>query len=509
MKLKKIEGKKRNKNIIVKWGENFLPKLAMLFLNTVFIFMVVNFLMVWGCESSLVLDRDLLYLNFLPIFFIVIFLYLVFNRFDLSFLFSSIFIIGLSVLNVLKVYEFNSPLYLDDFKNLSLFLRSLYLVKKLEIALGLLAALILIFVLFLNRFYKFKVEAWKKRLILLLVLSLSMGIYLDRNYRFEVLELETKNYSIEDLKKNGFIKEFIEDIYITVNRDKNKSLENGRKILAGYEYKDLQEDFDIITIYISGDRGKELKVFDSLQGKSIEGKLVLDYGDRHKNQLEYFTGNNQFYNYNTRRDSHVWYFKENGYRTEYLSLGDDISSKINENIGFDFTRSVKKYTLVEEVSKNIASSSRYFGVIDLGLEKKEDILKVDGELEKVVDFLKASERKSILVLIEEGSGEEQEGQYNIWGNQGIKFGYNKSFIKKDRIASLNFILPKLLRYMDLRGDQYIQYINEVNRDIDVIGSEFFYVKGKKFELENLPDYIRKIYLDLRDVEYYKIEGIKK
>jgi len=318
----------------------------------------------------------LLLLNFIPIFLFMMFMYLITNRLWAAFSLTSILFVTMSIINKFKLMYRDDPFVFADVRLVS---ESLIMAQKYDIRLSpkvimLIIALIAITV-FLKFFLKFKITSKRVRVSSLIVLILAGFIifkwfYFDSEIYKKVGDKSLINIWIasEQFQSKGFVYPFIYSIKDAIETppegyDEKKVMEE----LAARNYSDIPENqkVNIISIMLESyndfSKFKDVEFgidiyenFHQLQKESIHGNLIVNVfaGDTINTERAFLTGYYNHPKYFSKTNSFVWYFKEQGYRTEAMHpiTGSFYNRRnVNEYLGFDsFDHYDNKYSYVQE-----------------------------------------------------------------------------------------------------------------------------------------------------------------
>jgi len=318
----------------------------------------------------------LLLLNFIPIFLFMMFMYLITNRLWAAFSLTSILFVTMSIINKFKLMYRDDPFVFADVRLVS---ESLIMAQKYDIRLSpkvimLIIALIAITV-FLKFFLKFKITSKRVRVSSLIVLILAGFIifkwfYFDSEIYKKVGDKSLINIWIasEQFQSKGFVYPFIYSIKDAIETppegyDEKKAMEE----LAARNYSDIPENqkVNIISIMLESyndfSKFKDVEFgidiyenFHQLQKESIHGNLIVNVfaGDTINTERAFLTGYYNHPKYFSKTNSFVWYFKEQGYRTEAMHpiTGSFYNRRnVNEYLGFDsFDHYDNKYSYVQE-----------------------------------------------------------------------------------------------------------------------------------------------------------------
>lgn len=101
---------------------------------------------------------------------------------------------------------------------------------------------------------------------------------------------------------------------------------------------------------------------------------------------------------------------------------------------------------------------------------------------------------------EEGFLNYYQTPYIVWGNTEVKEKLGKDFNEEGPDLSPNFLMPTIFEYLGWEGNEYMQYLIDLKKDIDVNHKVFFKENGiytKELSKEN-----EEKYQDFRNLEYY-------
>lgn len=153
------------------------------------------------------------------------------------------------------------------------------------------------------------------------------------------------------------------------------------------------------------------------------------------------------------------------------------------------------------------------------------ISKTDKALKKLLNYFKSEKEPVIIILFgdhnpwlgedssgykmmdinidlsqEEGFRNYYETPYIIWGNDTAKKIFNKSFEGKGNDIGPDFLMAELFEYLEWGGNEYMQYIIDFKKHIDVNHKVYFKENGKY--TDKLSPSNKKRYEDFQNVEYY-------
>jgi phosphoglycerol transferase MdoB-like AlkP superfamily enzyme len=304
----------------------------------------------------------LVFMNFIPIFLLMCFIYLMSNRLWLAYLSTALIFTAIGIVNKLKLTYRDDPFTFVDIK---LVRESLKMTKTYDLSLSTrVIAMILGLIgigIILKVFFQPKIRTKNVRMTLILFLSvLSIAIF--RGYYFnpevyaELGDKEVINVWIDSqtYQSKGLVYPFIYSIrdlkaHPPQGYDKNEA----KKILNKNGYKDIPDDrkINIISVMLEAyndfSEFKDINLnvdiyeeFHKLQKESIHGKLITNVfaGDTINTERSFLTGYFTHPGYFKETNSFVRYLKEQGYRTEAMHpiTGSFYNRRnINEYLGFD------------------------------------------------------------------------------------------------------------------------------------------------------------------------------
>lgn len=95
-----------------------------------------------------------------------------------------------------------------------------------------------------------------------------------------------------------------------------------------------------------------------------------------------------------------------------------------------------------------------------------------------------------------------ETPYIIHANESAKKIFNNNFVGKGSNISPIFLMIELFNNMGLSGNEYMQYMNLLKENIDVIHSNYYKENGNYIKIED-SDY-KDLLLDYEWLNYYQI-----
>ena len=90
--------------------------------------------------------------------------------------------------------------------------------------------------------------------------------------------------------------------------------------------------------------------------------------------------------------------------------------------------------------------------------------------------------------------------YIVWGNTEAKEKFDKDFNEEGPDLSPNFLMPTIFEYLGWEGNEYMQYLIDLKKDIDVNHEVFFKENGKY--TKELSKENKEKYQEFRNLEYY-------
>lgn len=301
-------------------------------------------------------------LNFLPVLFLVTLLFYLFKRLHISLFITSFLILGLGIANQTKL------LYRDDivkFVDLTLLKEAATMAERYEIVISAYTVLfvfllLILFVFFKNRKIKCDIKPFKQILLIITLIFLGWigyeNIYSnDKIYNNSGnkglinIWLETRQYQIR-----GLVYPFIHTIEDGIDIEpEGYDEQQAKEILENYQYSDIDSDKKVNVIAIMLEAYNDFSKFESInftediyknlheiQNKSISGNLITTVfgGGTIVTERNFLTGYLVEPNYRKKTNSYIWYFKEQGYKTEAMHpvFGAFYNrASVNPNLGFD------------------------------------------------------------------------------------------------------------------------------------------------------------------------------
>ncbi len=318
----------------------------------------------------------LILMNFIPIFLLMGFIYLISNRLWLGYIVTAAVCTIMGIVNKLKLTYRDEPFAFIDIKLAS---ESLEMAKTYDLTLGpkvIIAILGLIGVgIVLKIFFQPKIRTRNIRVALILLLTILSvvifkGYYFNPNVYAELGDAGLMNMWIysQSYQSKGLVYPFIYSIQdVKTNPPEGYNEEAAGDNLNQYIYRDIPADkkINIISVMLeayndfSEFEDVDLNVdiyeeFHKLQKESAHGKLITNTfaGGTIDAERAFLTGYHSHPKYFNDTNSFVWYLKEQGYRTEAMHpfTGSFYNRRnINNYLGFDkYDHYDNKYNQIQE-----------------------------------------------------------------------------------------------------------------------------------------------------------------
>lgn len=343
--------------------------------------------------------RWLMLMNFIPIFLLMIFLSLLFNKLWISFGISSMFFFVISTVNKFKLIYRDEPF---TFTDITLVTESMDMAKKYDISFDKNMVLIIfgiILITFLLRKYlSYSINSNKLRITFLILLALlsiftAKFLYFNPNIYEKVGDKGLINIwsQSQQFQSKGLVYPFIysaTDLKDRILEGYNQ--EEARNIIEENNYNNIPEEEKVNIIGIMLESYNDFSKFDNIdfnidiyenfhkiQEESYSGNLVTNVfgGGTINTEWSFLTGYNSHPKYIKNTNSFVRYFNEQGYNTEAMHPGYGWfynRRNINEYLGFDnFDYYENKY---EDIQEEFLEDHDFFDHIIEGYEisKKEN-----------------------------------------------------------------------------------------------------------------------------------------
>ena len=301
-------------------------------------------------------------LNFLPILLMVILFSIITKRIHISFLINSVLILILGIANQTKV------LYRDDvvkFEDILLLKEAMTMSERYDIVIKkytILTIIMVIIIFFLLKKYVSKLKINKKKyfvsifVVVNLMIVTYLSIYKNEEIYDDVGDTSLINVWISTRQSQirGLVYPFVYSIKdIRDKKPENYNENEIKDVLNKYNYENIPDNKKVNIISIMLEAYNDFSKFGTInfnediyknlhdiEEKSISGNLVTTIfgGGTIVTERNFLTGYYDFPSFRVNTNSYVWYFKEQGYRTEamhpiYGSFYNRAS--YNPNLGFD------------------------------------------------------------------------------------------------------------------------------------------------------------------------------
>lgn len=318
----------------------------------------------------------LMLMNYIPIFFIFIFLSLLFNKLWLGFFITSVPLFIMSIVNRFKIIFRDEPF---NFIDLALLTESIDMAQKYPVSLDrymiLIIIIIVLITLMLRRFIPYIIKSQKIRLIYLSALVL-LSIIIFRSFYFnpkiyerigdkELINIWSHS---QQFQSKGLVYPFIysvQDLKDEVPAGYQEEV--ARAIIENRPYHDIPENQKVNIIAIMLEAYNDFSKYENLdfnidvyenyhkiQEESYRGTLITNVfaGGTINTEWSFLTGYNSHPRYVRDTNSFVRYFNEQGYKTEAMHpiYGWFYNRRnINEYLGFqNFDYYENKYQYIQE-----------------------------------------------------------------------------------------------------------------------------------------------------------------
>lgn len=314
----------------------------------------------------------ILKLNYLPIAFVAIFVYVLTTKVSISFAITAIMSYGITMINYVKMGIRNDNLLFGD-----IFLIKEAATTKFDYSIILDAtifAYIIFFILASVAMYMLidrrkrdkKLNIWMRiviKLILLVIVIVSGMNAIQKYYVTEEFYWKTKNdKNFQDAMwtdrnkyiSRGCIYSFVHS-YSEVKQfpPEGYNKQAAKKMLESYEYSNIDEDkkVNIISIMLESyndfSKFEEIKFikdpykkFHEIEKQAVSGELVTSIfgGGTINTERKFISGASNIPNFRKKTNSYVYYFKEQGYTVEGSHPAEDwfySRNLVNSNLGFD------------------------------------------------------------------------------------------------------------------------------------------------------------------------------
>lgn len=368
----------KNKIIKILKSQFFLNIISIIILS--FIITSISFFYVWDNldikRLQTYFDFSVFILNYIPVLFIMILIWLIFKNIHWPFIFNSLLTLIIGVINQTKLIYRDDVLIFSDItiiKEASLMAQQYDLIiKKYTIIFAIF--IVIMFFLLKKIIKKINIKRSIRLSLIVLMLILSIlcykYIYINQKIYDNVGDdskinvwIQTRQYQIRGLIY-PFIytsKDFIDDKPDNYNED------NTSELLAKYNYENIPNDKKVNIIAVMLEAYNDFSKFDNLtftediyaplhkiQKKSLSGHLITSIfgGGTIDTERKFLTGYPTLTSFRRQTNSYAWYLKEQGYKTDAMHpiFGSFYNrNTVNSNLGFDnYYNYENKYGSIEE-----------------------------------------------------------------------------------------------------------------------------------------------------------------
>lgn len=301
--------------------------------------------------DSYLANGMIVFLNILPVFFVVAIAYFISNRVWIAYLSSGLFIIILSFVNYFKLKFRGDPFMASDIRYISeaAEIGTGYNIAFNKVVIfslaGLVVATVIAFFLFRAKMPKFSAKWMKPALRAFGAVASAAVLILLATTTYSSEKVYAKTANIEPNKafmsywsdtdqyvSRGFLYSLLHSIEAARdNPPDGYSAKRAESQLGEYTYDDIPEDKQVNVISIMLEAYNDLSKFDALefendpydffhqlQSESVSGELVTNIfaGGTIDSERTFLTGYETLYEYRGTTNSYVWYFRDQGYTTE-------------------------------------------------------------------------------------------------------------------------------------------------------------------------------------------------
>lgn len=429
-------------------------------------------------------DPLLMFLNFLPVALVFTSVYILSNRLWIGFLTSSALWVAMSIVNKFKLIYRDEPFLFID---IVLFRESTAMADKYSIALTsnmkLMVAGLVAIAAILFFFFDYRIDSKKMRAKLLVTIAILGGFVYSGVYKSDAVYAKLGDKELiniwsqtQQFKSKGFVYPFIYSIKDSFDSEpEGYDEKKAKETLESYHYTDIAPSEKVNVVSIMLEAYSDFTKYESiewnrspyeyyhkLEEESYRGNLITNVfgGGTIETERSYLTGNYNNPKYRIPTNSYVWYFKEQGYRTEFhhpIYGWFYNRQNINPNIGFDdFYYFENKYSqvsehfledydffdhIIEDFEKSVDEGEKYFGFAttyqnhgpypDTEVESPSvkfqesydektynvannyfaGIEKTDKAIEKLIEYFRDSEEPTVVVLF--GDHNPSLGENNV------------------------------------------------------------------------------------------------
>lgn len=551
-------------------------------LITIFSFMFtgsyLNMEMFWSY-----FEIRLFLLNLLPVLIVMLVIFFSSRRLHVAWLVSSLMVLIWGIANQTKVF------YRDDivkFEDLSLIKEAVIMAGECDLVIKsytVVLAILSILIFFILKRHIKKIDLGiVKRLVIVIILLLGMffgykGIYKNTVIYDSVGDLSLINKWIftRQSQVRGLIYPFVYTLDEgNLMKPDNYSEKEVEDILNGYCYQDIEKSKKVNVIAIMLESYNDFSKFDEIdfnediykylheiQKKSVSGTLITNIfgGGTVNTERNFLTGYNELSGFRKKTNSYVWYFKEQGYRTEAMHpiYGAFYNrASINPNLGFDIYYNFEnKYSKIQDdfVSDDIFFDSIIEGYLnsvkdgvpyfnfsvtyqnhvpynDQSYEGKKYYFDNDGmneglynqineyfygiertnkALRNLINYFDKENEPVVIIFFGDhnpGLGDNALGYnelgididlstvdgflnyyqtpYVIHANDSAKEVLNNDIRGVGSDISPIFLMNELFDNLGFDGNEYLQYMNDLKKKIDVINPSYYKENGDFVESSN-------------------------
>lgn len=291
-----------------------------------------------------------------------------------------------------------------------------------------------------------------------------------------------------------------------------------RGFLTGFQHHPLYSKPTNSFVWYFKEQGYNTKAMHPVYGwfynrRNVNDYLGFDKFDYYENA--YQEKNEEFYydtdffdfiieDYEKNRDKNIPYFN---FSVTYQNHGTYSNKKVQDR---EYLKRKENYN---ESDYNIINNYLR-GVSDTG-----------KAIKKLVDYFEKEKEPVVLVIFgdhkpwlgEESTGYEMldinmdlstidgflnyyQTPYVIWGNSSVEAKIGNEFKGKKEDISPNFLMPEVFEQLGLKGNEYMQYLTDLKKDIDVDHELYFKENGKY--TQTLKPENKKKFEDFINLEYY-------
>lgn len=340
----------------------------------------------------------LLIMNFIPIFFVMLILYLITNRLWISFSITSLLFVIMSIVNKFKLYFRDEPFWFIDIK---LIRESMDMKQKYEISFNrntivMFIGIILITVL-LKLIFDYRIESKRGRAISLFTMLFAGYLIFSGPYFNSRVYADLGDKSLiniwsqsQQYQSKGFVYPFIYSMSAVLETEiEGYDPEKAVNDLNKYQNSDIPDDKKVNIVSIMLEAYSDFSEFESidfkkdpytyfhqLQKESISGNLVTNVfgGGTIDTERAFLTGYYNHPSYIKKTNSFIWYLKSQGYRTEAMHpiYGWFYNRRnVNPYLGFDqYDYFENRYS---QVSEEYLQDIDFFDYIIEGYENSKDL----------------------------------------------------------------------------------------------------------------------------------------